>query len=254
MVDGVDDQSGTVYKRGAAAILSVLFNIKTLQYILLLIGVLILVGIGYGLFSTGNFIGRLSVTENARGLITFLVAVTTVAVAILSILYIISSNEGNDIVKERFGFIKEIFTSLIAILGTVLGFYFGSSDKSAGQQIQLADAKFVGASIMTTISGGSPPYRYKLTYKGSTASTDVSEDGWIVKTLSPLPSPKEEISIDITDAKELHVTKTVNFDGGSTAKPSEPKVPVPGTSTKADTAGVQGSAAPVAPVASTASR
>jgi hypothetical protein len=65
--------------------------------------------------------------ETARGLITFLVAVSTVGIALVLIVYLASSTAEVEVVKERFGFSKEVLTSLIGILGTIIGFYFGAT-------------------------------------------------------------------------------------------------------------------------------
>jgi hypothetical protein len=89
---------------------------------LLVIGVVVM--LGYGIYSgSGKFLDSLQHPEIARGLITFLIAFTTVAIALVLALYAIIGSSGEDL-KDRFGFAKEILTALIGILGTILGFYF----------------------------------------------------------------------------------------------------------------------------------
>jgi hypothetical protein len=83
-------------------------------------------------------------TETARGLITFLVAVSTVGIALILIVSLALEPlaRGRDVVKERFGFSKEVLTSLIGILGTIIGFYFGpSQDQTRGHGTNDADAR-----------------------------------------------------------------------------------------------------------------
>ncbi len=61
--------------------------------------------------------------DSARVLITFLVAVATVAIAFLAILTAMMLRE----YKERFALAKEVLTILVGILGTIVGFYFGTA-------------------------------------------------------------------------------------------------------------------------------
>src|SRR4051812_19847824 len=80
-------------------------------------GVLILIFIAIGIFSSRGFLGSLKDVEIARGLITFLVVFTTVAIALILALYaIVTPNMETTVLKDRFGFGKEILTSLIGIL------------------------------------------------------------------------------------------------------------------------------------------
>jgi hypothetical protein len=67
----------------------------------------------------------------ARGLITFLVAIVTVAIAIILTLSAVMSSSKD--YKERFALGKEVLTIFIGVLGTIVGFYFGSAqiDKAA---------------------------------------------------------------------------------------------------------------------------
>lgn len=59
----------------------------------------------------------------ARGMITFLVAVSTVAIAMLTILTAMLVRD----FKERFAAAKEVLAILVGILGTIVGFYFGAA-------------------------------------------------------------------------------------------------------------------------------
>lgn len=71
----------------------------------------------------------------ARGLITFLVAIITVAIAIILTLSAVLSDSTD--YKERFALGKEILTIFIGVLGTIVGFYFGSAqiDKSLANPV-----------------------------------------------------------------------------------------------------------------------
>ena len=64
--------------------------------------------------------------EAARTLITFLVAVSTVAIAFLAILTAMVIRQ-----LERFALAKEVLSILVGILGTIVGFYFGTANNPA---------------------------------------------------------------------------------------------------------------------------
>lgn len=66
-------------------------------------------------------------TEAARNLITFLVAVITIVIALILTLMAFFSTSPD--LKERFSMGKEILTILIGVLGTIVGFYYGSAPK-----------------------------------------------------------------------------------------------------------------------------
>ena len=68
---------------------------------------------------------RLADVEAARGLITFVFTVGVIALALIIVTANVTSNDEGGVRFERS---KEILTSLIAIMGTILGFYFGKAD------------------------------------------------------------------------------------------------------------------------------
>jgi hypothetical protein len=70
--------------------------------------------------------------DGARVLITFLVAVATIAIAFLAILTAMLLRE----YEKRFALAKEVLTILVGILGTIVGFYFGTAkiDSANGER------------------------------------------------------------------------------------------------------------------------
>lgn len=79
----------------------------------------------YGIFFQAGFLSSLAKPDAARGLVTFLFAVATIAVVLITIIatFWVKADE----VAARSGVAKEIITILIGIMGTILGFYFGSA-------------------------------------------------------------------------------------------------------------------------------
>ena len=68
---------------------------------------------------------RLAKVEVARGLITFVFVVGVIALALIIVTANVTANDGEG---QRFERSKEILTSLIAIVGTILGYYFGKGN------------------------------------------------------------------------------------------------------------------------------
>lgn len=83
----------------------------------------------FGIFFRPTFLGSLGTPQNARGLITFLFAFATIAVILISAIatFWVKIDE----VEKRGALAKEILTILIGIMGTILGFYFGSLQNDA---------------------------------------------------------------------------------------------------------------------------
>jgi hypothetical protein len=125
----------------------------------------------FGVIGKNQILDRLSHIEHARGLITFTLTVGTISIAILVTLGALMGRDKE--AKERFYRAKEILTILIGVLGTIVGFYFGSQDSTAGRaDLQVAtpilSAYTVGSGETVTltsfVSGGSPPYKYEISF------------------------------------------------------------------------------------------
>jgi hypothetical protein len=177
-------------------------------------GIFVLGSLAYGLYSSGGaLLQSLRDTEVARGLITFLVVFTTVAIGLTLVLYPLVGSDKEPL-KDRIGFAKETFTALLGILGTILGFYFGSATRSALEEAPRAELSrssalqvasvFIsnenpkkGDTIVLSsfVSGGKPPYTYSISFTPPNVIEQVidamSSDG-IIKQELKIPESIQE--------------------------------------------------------------
>jgi hypothetical protein len=115
----------------------------------------------------GGLLEFLSSVSGARGLITFLIAIGTIAIAvILTLAAVIMEANDTDVLKERLSKGKEILTVLVGVLGTIVGFYFASNTDGSvvgKMTVAVVDAqKSVEAgadfTILAVTTGGELPY------------------------------------------------------------------------------------------------
>ena len=171
---------------------------------ILLIGIIF-----FALAGKNEFLQNLSNVEFARGLITFLFAIGTIGIALIITFSVFASERSLAESKERFYRGKEILTILIGILGTIVGFYFGSPTNAAKEispielsEIQMSDLKPVmekSLSLCCLVTGGSPPYKYTLTImEGEKMLVEFKEqpskNGMIFRSFSP-PQREREYKI-----------------------------------------------------------
>jgi hypothetical protein len=147
----------------------------------------------------------------ARGLITFIISVATVGLGFVLVCesFAPGPDDGSD---EKFRRAREIFTLLLGILGTVVGFYFGSAERGTAGGLAVADITATDRELIAHVSGGSPPYRYSVSSddRDFTPIKDkISQDGWIIETLNRPCKPGSKLTIAITDGKNQ--TASGNF-------------------------------------------
>ncbi len=189
---------------------------KFLAPVLLLMTAVIVVAIGYGLYSSeGKFLMQLQETDVSRGLITFLVAVITVSISLLLVIWVLVSNLEKEELKTRFTSAKEILTTLVGILGTILGFYFGSVDKDIDKQLALAEIKFKNKEMIVHVSGGIPPYRFvtNLLSNGK-ENIQVSNDGWLFISIPEELTLGSLVTVKVTDSKDKTASQSNNYGPG----------------------------------------
>lgn len=181
--------------------------------LLLILGTLFVIIFATLASSGGEFLQKLRDIEIARGLITFLVVVAAISIALILAVFVLASNESTAQIKERFTFAKDVLAILIGILGTVLGFYYGTKDKAEDQAYSV-DAQFRGSQMIAHIVGATPPYRYSITFPGDDSKkvvTKVSKDGWIAETVPSTIKKDDPIQVEIIDAKEKKLSKVIKY-------------------------------------------
>jgi len=199
------------------------------QYLVLgTIGVIIVIFLFNGLLgsNTGPFLFALSKPEVARGIITFLVAAGTVSLAVLLVMAAIMSSGSKDL-EHRFAFGKEVLTLLIGILGTIVGFYYGSTKDNAASltlsPVALSEsAPKIGDkfTLDAMIIGGASPYTYSIKFNPANIIPDVVDqqsagpihhEFTIPTDTGAKAEQKITFTIDVKDAKEQ--TFSYNKDG-----------------------------------------
>ncbi len=126
--------------------------------------------IGSGILNAKEIVDKLAKPEYARGVITYILAIGTVAVILVLLVSALLGSDG----KENFARGKEILTVLIGIFGTILGFYFGTANASKTESEANPAASASPALTASPAAMGSP-----------TISTSPAATASPVVTISP---------------------------------------------------------------------
>lgn len=123
-----------------------------------------------------DLLGKLRDGAYARGVITFLIAIASIGLCYIMILHALFTPADRD--GENFRRAREVLALLVGILGTIVGFYFGTSDKVTPDLLVAdihATVKAEGITnkweLASFTSGGTPGYRYSVVYEHLTDKT-----------------------------------------------------------------------------------
>src|SRR5262249_35021165 len=154
---------------------------------ILLVGLLAF--IGWILWSgTRPIVDQLPDLEFARGIITLIFVLFTIGFAAIVLIHgLFFSNETEE--DRQFTRGREVLGLFIGIVGTIVGFYFGSAEKGAAK-IDMAlhaelDATTRKVAIHAHATGGTPPYQFVVSVGDTKQSTKLkgspfkSDDGWL---------------------------------------------------------------------------
>jgi len=175
--------------------------------------------------------------EYARGVITFLIVVAAIGIGLFLTVQTFFGSGTQDEQAEKFRRGREVHSVLVGVMGTIVGFYFGNTER-ARFELQVAPIQVVFTAkdskhLTTYASGGTSPYRYSLSFQRvksdatNAIPTDVtnkfSENGWIAEDFACSTDLKVTLSVtDKTDRrKELSETvKTSATPQPGTAAPN----------------------------------
>jgi hypothetical protein len=161
-------------------------------------------------------------TPYARGVITFSISIATIAIAFVLVYQAFASEAKTD--DEGFRRGREVFTGLMGVLGTIVGFYFGAAD-GTGARLALAALRLDHQTVTTFVSGGVPPYRFTVAVGKKKSEQKVSADGWIVDTLAEAPAPGETIMVEVVDGRNLSGSQSVELPKQAAPPATAPQTP-----------------------------
>jgi hypothetical protein len=159
----------------------------------------------------------------ARGLITFIFSLGTMGIGV--ILTIAALEKGED-AGASFTRGKEIFTILVGILGTIVGFYFGSSEattqatplKVAAVQISNPSPNENTQITLSTDIKGAAPYIITLEFQ-----PDLIEP--IIQTIDTEGKFEKELTLPEVDKDEaMIIFLTVTDRAGNQVKNNSPAI------------------------------
>ena len=176
---------------------------------LFLIFMTMLVVMGTFLYGDASLLQNLRDPSYARGVITFLIVVAAIALGLFLTVQTFFGIGDTKEQEEKFRRGREIHSVLVGVMGTIVGFYFGNTEKPGAEflvaPMQLVGNASGGKHLTTFVSGGTAPYRYVLTFERDNKSdtnaipvnvtNKISENGWI--------------SEDFTNATDLNVKLVV---------------------------------------------
>lgn len=164
-------------------------------------GKIVLVGFGIyfaNLLHKGLLLDTLDNPEQVRGMVTFFFVLVTTSIILLFALGIFWLQD-NESVKARFEAAKDLLTIVIGVLGTIMGFYFGTATNGTANFALLNTSLTPpvitagqSATLVSQVSGGAKPYKYSLVFTDATGvqmkppmstATPVDTDGKIERKI-----------------------------------------------------------------------
>jgi hypothetical protein len=162
--------------------------------------------------------GSIGSIDQSRSMLAIIFSIGTIATAFCLMLGAFLS-AGTETVKDRFTLANQVLTPLIGIMGTILGFYFGTAnDKKAAEPLAIVDVMVAkntvkpGESLPITaiVSGGQGPWEFSLAFDNNALPA--------VRRKVASQNFRESIAIPAGQKGQLGVTVEVTDSAGATAK------------------------------------
>ncbi len=136
----------------------------------------------------------------ARGLITLTIILAFVILGVILILSALYGSLGDSTESDaRFRRAREVYTSVVGIVGTIVGFYFGAVSTTEPLQVI---KKVEGKNVIVKITGGNRPYNMTVTSKAD-KKVLISDDGLLTFDACTLADPTgDDNKLEVRDAKQ----------------------------------------------------
>jgi hypothetical protein len=178
-----------------------------------------------------DLIHELANFEVARGVITFLIAFSTVSIALVLVIstVVLQDSPEND---KRFDRGKQVLTVLIGVLGTIVGFYFAAESKGTStpiitsSSIPSATAGSQYKEVTLTENGGTAPFKW--TVKPELPKDIALSEAGVISGIPAKTASESTFIFTVLDANSKSDSKTLHFE----VKPAgtAPSTPPPPTS------------------------
>jgi hypothetical protein len=138
--------------------------------------------------------------EYARGIISYLIVLAFIILGVLMILAALFGPFQDDKRSDAsFRRAREIFMSIVGIVGTIVGFYYGATT-TGSVSLELL-AKTIDSNLVIQASGGARPYRISIKSDGKPLDLR-SDKGFEIIDICKLSKPADnKLVIEIIDAK-----------------------------------------------------
>jgi hypothetical protein len=172
----------------------------------------------YGVYGNAGFLTSLASKEVARGLITFLIAITTVGIAVILALSTIIL-KGGDEDDKRFDRGKQVLTMLIGVLGTIVGFYFGSAiEQQRPQPLAITTTTLPAGAVNTAYpsttlqaTGGTPPLKWSVEPPTLPAGLELDPATGAISGKPTATSKTTKFKFTVTDSAKPAASSTANL-------------------------------------------
>lgn len=165
-----------------------------------------------------TFLIKLADKEVARGLITFLITITTVGIAIIlaiSTIVLTAGDEGD----KRFDRGKQVLSVLIGVLGTIVGFYFGSAiERERPSPLAITPITLPTGAVNTPYqsttlqaTGGTPPLKWSVEPTLSPLGLAWDAATGTISGTPNLPTKASKFKFTVTDSAKPAASSTADL-------------------------------------------